>query len=484
MGWEMKDLENNRQWSFYQPGLIFGSLCLIYVFIAILSYSDIIFTTELASSNSLSAIETGSVTSPLSRQAIWLILCCLLLELYRAGFELVRKQRVGPRYVFWLVGVISLIAFATAPFDSTDVSVYINQGWLQTHYHVNPYNTCVSEIPQWMHDPMLKQHWTNSPCLYGPLFAAITAAITMVGQNNYLLNVFLFKTLNLACHIGIALLLFSSVKAMSSKEKSIEAVFLYGVSPFILLQQVANVHNDLILTFFSCLALFFVIKRKYLFVVLACIAGAAIKYISILLLPGFALLLWRSASRKVFLASLLIGFIPAIAISSFYFPTIDAHHLELILTYVMVPVGNLRSLLEYLRITQLDQDFSILANLAYLIFFVVTFIGWLKTKQESLLSTMIHDFVLLLALYLCAVTAHLYPWYIAMFVPLGLLITEDCKVRRFSIIVSCTMLFSLLWFGFPNPFYGPLFIWGAFMLSRFALITPAPVPEPCHRPQE
>jgi predicted membrane-bound dolichyl-phosphate-mannose-protein mannosyltransferase len=65
-----------------------------------------------------------------------------------------------------------------------------------------------------------------------------------------------------------------------------------------LMHSVANCHNDILLAFFSTLAVFLYLKRKHLFVILACFLGVAIKYVSVVMVPFLVILLARTTSYK------------------------------------------------------------------------------------------------------------------------------------------------------------------------------------------
>jgi len=463
-------VDSSPQRSAYRPAIVFSLTCLAYLVVVGLSFSDVIFTSELNSRSSLSAIETGNVQLPLSRQATWLIMSCILLELYRAGYLLVRSKQISSRFVSILICIAAVLAFIAVPFDSTDVTVYINQGWLQSHYHVNPYNLCVSEIGTWMTDPMLKQHWINSPCIYGPLFAALAGIVTAIGQGKYLLTVYLFKGINLACHLALAWILYEGVSLLSSKSKGLESAYLYGLSPFMLLHLVANVHNDLIMAFFSVFAFYLILKRNFLLLIFSCTAGAAVKYISLLILPGLFVIYWRLTSKTMLITATLLGFIPFAALCLFYWSSIDATHLSLILQYATSHYGSFRSLLQNLATPMIDQGFGAVSLLGYLALSVMLFVSWVQEKEpRALFENVLHDSVLLTAVYVCVVSAHFQAWYVSMFFPLGLMIEKDCALRRFCIFASCTMLFSLMWFGFPNEFYSPLYLWAALILCRLPI---------------
>ncbi len=442
-------------------------MCVVYIAVAIFSYNDLIFTTELSNSKTYSLIEHGLVKNPPARQAMLMIFCALLLELYRSGFVALKRVSATRRQFSIALILVTLITFFAVPFDSTDVSVYINHGWLQSHYGVNPYGKTVSEISNWTTDPMFKDHWVKLPTAYGPLFSAIVAGITFIGHGNYLLDVFLFKVMNVVCHFGITAMIYFGVRKLRGPEQALESAYLYGFSPFVLLHHISNVHNDILLAFFSCLPMFLLIMGRPLYVVLACLAGVAVKYISLILLPGLMVLVWRTAGLKVLAKSSIIGVVPLLVLSYIYFSGVDQQHFNLVVVNASQHYGSLRSLLQTIPRVNVENVFGITAMVLFICFCVYKFVFWIRYRRsETLFRTVLQDSLLLETIYICAVSAHFNAWYLIMFTPLALFLPPGSTLRRFCILAPCTLLFSFLWFGFPSPLMAPLFLWMAFVFSR------------------
>ncbi len=447
--------------------IIFLLMCVVYIAVAIFSYHDLIFTTELSNTQTYSLIEHGLVKSTPDRQATLMVFCALLLELYRSGFVALKRVSATKKQFCVALVVVTILTFLAVPFDSTDVSVYINHGWLQSHYGVNPYGKTVSEISNWATDPMFKDHWVTLPTAYGPLFSAIVAGITFMAQGKYLLAVFLFKIMNVFCHFGITAMIYFGVRKLRGAGQAIEAAYLYGFSPFVLLHHISNVHNDILLAFFSCLPMFLLIVGRPMYVVLACLAGVAVKYISLILLPGLMVLVWRTAGTKVLTKSIVIGIVPIVALSILYCTGVDHEHFRLVVVNASQHYGSLRSLLQTIPRSNVENLFGAVAMVLFVCFCVYKFIRWIRHKRrETLFNTVLQDSLLLETIYVCAVSAHFNAWYLIMFTPLALFLPPGSTLRRFCILAPCTLLFSFLWFGFPSPLMAPLFLWIAFVFSR------------------
>ena len=102
----------------------------------------------------------------------------------------------------------------------------------------------------------------------------------------------MFKIVNLAIHIGNVYLIYK----LSGKKLF---TIVYGLNPFILIEGIANVHNDLYMVFFILLALFEILKRKKLVPSLLFLAIATdIKYFAILLLPLIIIYYYKDKDIK------------------------------------------------------------------------------------------------------------------------------------------------------------------------------------------
>jgi hypothetical protein len=49
--------------------------------------------------------------------------------------------------VVWFAALFCAACVLVYPFHSTDVFGYVNRGWQQVHYHMNPYVYTVAEVP-------------------------------------------------------------------------------------------------------------------------------------------------------------------------------------------------------------------------------------------------------------------------------------------------------------------------------------------------
>ena len=73
---------------------------------------------------------------------------------------------------------------------------------------------------------------------------------------------------------------------------------MYGLNPFIFIEAIANVHNDIIILFFVLLSLYILLKRRNLLLsIIALALATGVKYFTILLLPILILYHFRTEKR-------------------------------------------------------------------------------------------------------------------------------------------------------------------------------------------
>lgn len=136
-------------------------------------------------------------------------------------------------------------------------------------------------------------YWSNTTSVYGAVWTSICSLISLLSFGNVDLGLFIFKIINVFIHLGNAYLLYKI-----SRKKIFPIV--YGLNPFILIESIANVHNDVYMVFFILLAIYELLKKKKIIPSLICLAVATdIKYIAILLLPIIVIYHYKDKDFKI-----------------------------------------------------------------------------------------------------------------------------------------------------------------------------------------
>ena len=127
---------------------------------------------------------------------------------------------------------------------------------------------------RWMQ--LNRNPWLDEPIPYGFGFALLTRALATVGNGNLWLTFWLFDLVNLLVHAAVAWLLWSTAHLIPGAEPKL-VLYLYSWSPLVVLQYLADVHNDIIMAGLIVLAFYFLFTGRYLFSMPALVAAGFIK---------------------------------------------------------------------------------------------------------------------------------------------------------------------------------------------------------------
>ena len=207
--------------------------------------------------------------------------------------------------LIYIAGV-SIIFLAMLPWHSSDIFYYMGVGELNSVYGQNPYyetiKKYVDDNPEVIEkDSIMKQgninFWSNVTVVYGPVAQLIFSGISKISFKNVNFCLLLFKILNLIVHLLNCYLIYKITK------KKIFSV-IYGLNPYILMEFLGMVHNDIVVVLFVLLAFYFLKKKKNIFASIIFLAIATgIKYFTILLLP--ILVLYHFRNEKTIVKRLL-----------------------------------------------------------------------------------------------------------------------------------------------------------------------------------
>lgn len=230
---------------------------------------------------------------PISRMTqtlLYIFILCILSVLY---FIIIKKRKEifqSKKEMFLWIAIITLVFVMVLPFTCSDVFYYLGIGRLDSTYHQNPYYVTIKEFvekdnnSQYIQtDTVLAQgyynDWADSTVVYGPIWTLICKLVAGVSFGNIDFALLIFKLVNVLVHLGNCYF----IDKIAHKKIF---TLLYGLNPFILIEGIACVHNDMFVAFFLLIALYFLVKRKNLVVSIIFLAMAtAIKYFTIILLP-------------------------------------------------------------------------------------------------------------------------------------------------------------------------------------------------------
>ena len=198
------------------------------------------------------------------------------------------------------VACVSVIFLIMIPWHSSDIFYYMGVGELNSVYGQNPYYETIKEYvtknPEVIEkDTIMKQgyinYWANTTVVYGPIAQIIFSLITKISFKNIDICIILFKLLNVIIHLLNCYLIFRITKKMKFS-------IIYGLNPYILMEFIGMVHNDIIVVFFILLSLYFLLKKKRIIPSIAFLAIATgIKYFTILMLPIIVLYYFKDEDK-------------------------------------------------------------------------------------------------------------------------------------------------------------------------------------------
>lgn len=391
-----------------------------------------------------------------------------------------------PDWQSWLV-VALLVSVASCalmtPFHSTDVFGYINRGWQQVAYGVNPYATTVIMIPDWKLDPMFTNHWIHNPSPYGFVFLHIARWLCLPFEGHYLPTLGVFKWAMALVHLLITVLLWIGLKP-SGPQMQWQAVYGYGLNPLILMHHIANGHNDLWMALFLVMAALLVLRPfkcwGWVGVLPMVMMATLVKYAALVVLPITGLWMLVRKQWRALLVGVCLSVLVIVVTGARYLP--DWEH------FIWVKIGGNASVahasipaLFWSTYKELSQWVPALFNsretmrsvLKY--GFMAGYAGvyaWLclslrcqvvtsqsqhkerPSKQAAdsfpLVSELIGLWVLVMALALGVFSFKFYPWYMGMYLPLAFFIPSSSRygwLRPVLIAVSVGQLLSFTVIG-------------------------------------
>ena len=386
-----------------------------------------------------------------------------LIGLYWAGYVSLVRQRTHSLATIVVPALpLLLTAFITVPYDSTDAFLYMNSGWAQAAYGANPYTTVLREIPGFDRDPMIRKEWMQAnknpwmdlPFVYGFLFAHLAKAIAWAGNGNWWLTLGLFKLVNVVAYGATAFFLVSLAVRMKFERPDV-ALYLFMWSPLILLHHIANAHNDLLMGCLIVAALALVAHRNGIWAPSLLVAATLVKYVAVLLIPGFLYFIARKEGVRRMLAGAFIAAAFGFALSLPYVWDIAHFRFDLMAAQLnKITVGSLFSFFYYAyramsRVVAPFGSLESFGNALRILLWVVSvmlilrearrFIVSVKPALEDLIR--LSSWILFVVIFIASTQS--YSWYIGMLFPLALLLSETDGLRRFVVLLSATHVLSL-----------------------------------------
>ena len=229
---------------------------------------------------------------------LYLIILAIMTILYSLIIKRQKENFKNIKQVLIYTLIISAIFLMSISFTCSDVFYYLGIGRLDSKYNENPYYVTITDFVESQEniediekDTVLMQgylnDWANTTVVYGPIWTVICKFVAALSFGNIDVGIFVFRIINILIHILNGYLIYKISK------KKIFSV-MYGLNPYMLIEGIMCVHNDIFVVCFILFALYFLLKKKKLKASLVFLAMASgIKYFAILLLPLFIIYHFR-----------------------------------------------------------------------------------------------------------------------------------------------------------------------------------------------
>lgn len=229
-------------------------------------------------------------TDKLEQTLIYIIVLAIITTLYVLILKNRDKIFKNIKQVYIFIAISATICIFIIPFISSDIFYYLGIGRLDAKYGQNPYYTTITEFVENEDNEKYLENdttlaagysnpWSDTTVVYGPIWTLICKIVAGMSFGNIDIGMLLFKILGVLAHILNCYIIYKLTK------KKI-FVLLYGLNPFILLEGIVNVHNDMYIITFVLASIYFLLKKKNILASIIFLALAtAIKYFTILLLP-------------------------------------------------------------------------------------------------------------------------------------------------------------------------------------------------------
>lgn len=344
--------------------------------------------------------------------SVFLILFILLTIIYLVISKIKCFENIKGIMIFIiLIGIIFMVML---PWTSSDIFYYMGAGELDAKYNQNPYYITMREYyiqnEQNIDDDILLQgatnYWGDTTVVYGPIAQLFFKVCSFLSMQNITLALFIFKFLNLVIHTANSYLFYK----ISGKKKF---AILYGLNPFILIEAIGNVHNDVIILFFILLTLYFLLKRKNLLLSIVALALATgIKYFTILLLPVVILYYFRSEKRLSirFLRCIEYGVIFLVIFALEYVPYFNDY--QILLAMMVQTVRCSKSI--YSVLLQCNAELFYIVRAGALVIFIMYYVIMcinLLTEKNIKFYKIIRKYNIALILFLLILT-NFQQWYL------------------------------------------------------------------------
>ena len=375
---------------------------------------------------------------------IYIIILTILTILYFLIIKNRQKKFKNTKQIFIFIAIISLIFAIVIPFFSSDIFYYLGIGRLDSKYGQNPYYVTIEDYVEQNDintdtDTVLRKgyenYWADTTVIYGPIWTIICKIISGITFGNIDIAIFTFKLVNILIHLLNCYLIYK----LTNKKIFI---IIYGLNPYMFIEGIANVHNDIYVVLFILTSLYFLLKKKKLILSLLFLAIAtSIKYFAILLLPFVIIYHFRNEKRlKRFINCIFYGILFILMLLIPYL--IYTQDIQ-VLNGIAVQQEKFSKSFYIILIQLFNMDIADLTQVILLIGFIIVYVFiclQLLCKEKINYIKEIRKIEYLLLAFIFLLLTNFQTWYIMWLFPL--IIWQKPKTIKLIIQISLISQFA------------------------------------------
>ncbi|OGO17033.1 MAG: hypothetical protein A2Z14_08955 [Chloroflexi bacterium RBG_16_48_8] len=243
----------------------------------------------------------------------------VLFLLYISAYRLTLHQNSQPLWTLVLLGALffGLINLFVFPISSTDLYDYVSRGRISGIHGGNPLVQVPNDYPE---DPYIQlAAWKKEPSAYGPLWEVLSGFIGRTSGGPLWNDMLGYKGIALLSYL-LSTVTIAAILQRVAPHRGLTGTLLFAWNPLVILEGVANAHNDMIMMAFL-LGGFWILSqvqqldnkdkfskpdlKNLIYAMLALLLltlSVLVKFIPIFLLPPFLLYLlalWKGWKKNV-----------------------------------------------------------------------------------------------------------------------------------------------------------------------------------------
>lgn len=313
------------------------------------------------------------------------------------------------------ITIISVLFTIMLPILSSDIYYYIGDSWLSAKYNENPYYTSVYDLQQQgINDEILQNtgYWKKTTSVYGPIWNLIANILVSLSFGKVTIALYIFKIASLMVHLLNCYFIYK----ITQKTKY---VIMYGLNPLILIETLSNVHNDIYLILMILLAIYFLFKKKNIYIAVLFMAlSVATKYSTALLVPFMLIYYFKDKTvPKRFIYCILTGVSIIALVAIMYLP----YYRDIsIYTNMLVQDGKFSQSIMSILLKNLDKNIFNTINTLRIPVFLVIYITSLVTllfKKEIKHEEICNKYNIFMLIFIFFVITNFQRWYLMWLFP-------------------------------------------------------------------